>query len=309
MKKGGRYLMLLVLGLLILSACKPSVPSEVIQPEDMEDILYDYHVAQGMAVKEGEGSDYYRNLYFEAVLKKHGVTHAEFDSSLVYYYTRADRLSEIYQRLQKRLGDEAVLLGASTSEVERYSSQSLSGDTADVWEGSRFAMLMPYTPYNLIQFTQQADTSYHAGDSFLMTFGSTYLTKDNSRTATLYLALTYENDSTVSQNTTISSYGSTTLRISSCRERVKCIKGFILMGQRKEENPSNDLNLLLLDRIQLIRFHNDLPKELPVIQRTDSVNLQKPDSLKSDSVRRSVRRLGERPVPTIKLEKERSKFN
>lgn len=38
-----------VAAVLLLSACKPGVPSGLIQPEELEDLLYDYHVAQAMA--------------------------------------------------------------------------------------------------------------------------------------------------------------------------------------------------------------------------------------------------------------------
>ena len=34
--------------LAIVFSCKPTVPSDYIQPGDMEEILYDYHVAQAM---------------------------------------------------------------------------------------------------------------------------------------------------------------------------------------------------------------------------------------------------------------------
>ena len=84
--------------LVLLSACTPKVPKEYIQPDDMEDILYDYFVSQGIVKEEYRNNvsadsqmDYKRELYFEAVLEKYGLTRAEFDSSLVYYYTRSDR--------------------------------------------------------------------------------------------------------------------------------------------------------------------------------------------------------------------------
>ena len=66
--------------------CKPGVPGDVIQPDEMEDILYDYYLSREMAQKpSSEGnSSYLRTLYYKAVLKKHGVTEAQFDSSLVY---------------------------------------------------------------------------------------------------------------------------------------------------------------------------------------------------------------------------------
>ena len=117
--------------------------------------------------------------------------------------------------------------------------------------------------------------------------------------ALVYLAMTYENDSTVSQNTIVSGKGSTSLRIAMCRERVKEFKGYILMGQRMEEKPSNDVCLMFIDGIQLIRFHNKLPEETET-SKTDTVKAEKPDSLKP-----RVRRLGERPVLQT-VEKERN---
>ena len=307
MKWCGRHLITAVVGLLLLSACKPSIPEEVIQPDDMEDILYDYHVSQGMPVENPARTDYYRNLYFESVLKKHGVTKAEFDSSLVYYYTRADRLIDIYKQVQKRLGDEALVMGASAGEVERYSSLTQNGDTADVWEGVRSLMLMYQRPYHLYQFRQKADTTYHPGDSFLMTFEGKYLSQSSNKQAIVYLAVTYDNDSTVAQNVIVSSYSNTNVRIGACRERVKDIRGYIMMGQRMETNPSKDVCLLFLNQIRLIRFHSKEPlNRIPA--PVDSAKAQKADTLRRDSVRRPVRRLGERPVPMAKPEPDRSKL-
>ena len=83
-----------ILPLMLLASCKPSVPSEYIQPDDMEDILYDYHVAQALARNDGAGGqlDLKKTVYYRAVLQKHGVTEAEFDSTLVYYFSHVDRL-------------------------------------------------------------------------------------------------------------------------------------------------------------------------------------------------------------------------
>ena len=143
----GKVLHIVCMAALLLAVgCKPGVPGDVIQPDDMEDILYDYYVSQGMASVPGPGlghEEYQRDLYFNAVLKKHRVTRAEFDSSLVYYYTRADYFVKIYKNVQERLSDEALSLGASEGEVERFTAQSLSSDTANVWEGVRSALLVP----------------------------------------------------------------------------------------------------------------------------------------------------------------------
>ena len=283
------------LGMGLLSACKPGVPSQYIQPDEMEDVLYDYYVGYGMSnVQQNVDKDYQRHLNYEAVLKKHHLTQAEFDSSLVYYYTRADRFAKIYENVQKRLSDEALALGASSSEVERFTSKSLSGDTTEIWEGRRHTMLLPKPPYHIYQFSQKADTAFHQGDSFLMSVNSSYLVQSGSKNATAYLAVVYENDSVISQYANLSSSGNTTLRIPKCNLKAKEIRGFFYMAQRQVSDNQNDICMLFLDQIQLVRFHQKQDEAL-----TPSVSVQKPDTVKSsnDSTQRPVRRLGERPLP------------
>jgi len=284
------------IGLILLSACKPGVPSDYIQPDDMEDILYDYYISQGMATVPGSNlanEDYKRDLYFNAVLKKHHVTRADFDSSLVYYYTRADYFVDICHKVQDRLSQDALDLGASEGEVERFTSYSLTGDTADVWEGNRSLMLIPYAPYHRHQFVQKADTSYHQGDRFMLAFKTLFLYQGGSKDAIVYLALKYENDSIVSKVTRFPVSGDTQLRIDACDQRVKEVMGYFYLGEGYEKN--TDLRLLFLTDIHLIRFHK---------QENDQSSKPATETIKTDSARiipDSVRKLqrhqfGIRPV-------------
>lgn len=251
----------LVAGIVILSACKPTVPSKYLQPDEMEDLMYDYFVSRGIVDTKHGMSDYQNRYNIEAVLRKHGLTQAEFDSSLVYYYNNMEQMNVIFTNIQKRLSEEALQLGASEGEVERFTIQSTSGDTTDVWEGHCQMLLMPIPPYHVVQFSQKADTSFHAGDSFLLTFGSHYLAQSGSRNANVGLYVTYENDSTASATTVINSTGSTTLRLVSCSLKVKKIDGFFYMARRDKSDNENDMCLLFLNRIQLMRFHEQKDKD------------------------------------------------
>ena len=100
-----------------LLACKPSMPDDVLSPGKMEDILYDYHLADGMAYAEANYDQlgYKKMVYREAALRKHGVTKAEFDSSMVYYYRHTEKLHDIYLNLAKRLNNDALALGATAN--------------------------------------------------------------------------------------------------------------------------------------------------------------------------------------------------
>lgn len=252
-----RQILLISAGMLFLTACKPTIPSQYLQPDELEDLLYDYYVAQGMNNKTSVSSsmEYGRRYNYEAVLKKHGITQAEFDSTLVYYYNNVEYLNKVYERLQKRLSDDALALGASAGEVERYATQSISGDTTDVWEGRRHLMLHQNPPYHIVQFTQKADTSFHQGDSFLLTFGANYLVQSGSKNATASLTITYDNDSVVSQTAMITPTGSSTVRIAPCDNRVKKIDGFFYLSRQDVSNNRSEMCLLFLDHIQLMRFH------------------------------------------------------
>lgn len=307
-----RHSHIVLLFLVLLSACTPKVPKEYIQPDDMEDILYDYFLSQGIIRIEGlsgmEGSsrvmDYRRELYFEAILKKYDVMRAEFDSSLVYYYTRSDRFVKIWKNVQERLGEAAIEYGASAGEVETFTTSTLTGDTANIWNGVISQVLVPYAPYNRLQYQLQADTAFRKGDSFMLVWNSDFLYQSGSKDAVAYMAVRYKNDSIVSSVTHFSVNGRSQLRIEGCDASVKEIKGFIYLGQGYE-NTSN-MRMLIVSNIQLIRFHkkeNEIKEPEPQKSKADSLS-QLPDSL-----RPRHHRLGERPMPSPNGEKPMKPIN
>lgn len=267
-------MLLTIVCLMLLQACQPRVPKQYLQPDELEDLLYDYYLSKGISeINHPSNFDYDHRYKTEAVLRKYDISQAEFDSTLAYYFNNAERLRPIYQNLLTRLSDDAIRLGASAGEVERFANQSLSGDTTDVWEGRRFMLLLPSPPQHLWQFSQKTDTTFRKGDSFLLTFDSHYLAQGGSKSATAYLAITYENDSVITQNAMLTAEGVTTLRINACPERAKRIDGFVYLNRRDTKDAQNsDMCLLFLSRLQLIRFHH--PEVV-----TDTVNATKPDTL------------------------------
>ncbi len=290
--------------LALLVACTPKVPKGIIQPDDMEDILYDYFVSQGIAKQEvmeqnqeGRLMDYRRELYFDAVLQKYDLTRADFDSSLVYYYTRSDRFVKIWKNVQERLGENAIQYGASAGEVETFSASTLTGDTADIWNGAISQILIPYAPQNRMQYYLKADSSYHKGDSFMLAWNSDFLYQSGSKDAVAYIAVRYRNDSIVSAVTHFSVNGRSQLRLEGCDLPIRDVSGFIYLGQGYESTSA--MRMLIVSNIQLIRFHkkgNVAKEPEPQQSVTDSLS-QVPDSL-----RPRHHRLGERPVPLPKDE-------
>jgi hypothetical protein len=261
---------------LLLSACKPSIPTEIIQPDDMEDLLYDYYVAQNITGDQHDGYDYRAKYNNGLVFKKHGVTEAEFDSSLVYYYNHIEDLYKIYESVQARLSNEAIELGASVGDVERYMKRSLSGDTMDIWTGHRHHLLFPQPPYNIFQFVQKADTACRANDSYMMTFGSSFLVQSGARSATALLSVVYENDSVFTKSISVPLSGTINLDIPECGLRAKEFRGYFYMPERQGADNASDMCLYMADHIQLMRFHHpDVEKKDSVSVEKDAVNVEK----------------------------------
>ena len=284
------YLQVLLVVGLMLSACKPTVPVEIIQPDDMEDLLYDYYVAQNITGDSRDGNDYRTKYNYGLVFKKHGVTEAEFDSSLVYYYNHIEDLYKIYESVQARLSDEALELGASVGDVERYMKRSLSGDTMDIWTGHRHHLFFPQPPYNIFQFTQKADTACRANDSYLLTFGSSFLVQSGSRSATALLSVIYENDSVITKSISVPLSGTANLNIPECSLSAKEFRGYFYMPKRQGADNVNDMCLYLANHIQLMRFHR------PDDNKKDSVSVDK----EKDSITVSKELKRELPSPSSK---------
>ena len=259
---------------MLLLGCKPGTPSQYIQPDDMEDILVDYHMAKAMADNyDGsyEDRNYQQALYIEAVMRKHGVTKAEFDSSLVYYYRRADRFNKMYKEVADRLEEQALVHGATEGEIGKFASLSTTGDTANIWTDRVRLTMMPQPPYNRWSFEITVDSAFRKGDSFLMQFMSDFMFQDGSRSCTLNMAVTYENDTTISKNIIFSSTGLTQLHVPAFENyAVKRMRGYFYLGGGSDRTTTT--RLLFLDNIQLIRFHNERHEET------------KKDSCESDSI-------------------------
>jgi len=246
--------MVVMLALWLLAACKPRIPSQVIQPDDMEDVLYDYYLASGMSISPGEEGDRYnREYYHRLALKKHGFTQADFDTSMVWYYNHLEDLFRIYERVQHRLSDDALAQGTSIRELQQYTTYSHLSDTADVWEGKRNLLLYPQAPFHIYQFRQRADSSYHAGDSFLFAYGSTFLVQSGSRNAQVYLSFTYDNDTIITRNYAVPASGKGVVRVPEEDHALKELRGYIIMN-RRDQHMENDVCMLFLDNIHMLRI-------------------------------------------------------
>ena len=101
-----------------LSGCRPK---GILHSWELRALLYDLHRMDALLQVSGKQyeSDEVRNIYYAAVLEKHGVTQAQFDSSLVWYTAHPQLFDKIYPKVIARLmEDEQQFEASHAAELE-----------------------------------------------------------------------------------------------------------------------------------------------------------------------------------------------
>ena len=281
--------------LFCVSSCKPSLPSGVLSKGKMTDILYDYHLALAMAHMDDNGDKGQSLAYREAVLRKHDVTSAEFDSSMVYYMRHTELLEDVYKDLTDRYNNEITAMGGSAKEGGEFANLSATGDTANVWNLATSMVFMPVKPFNSTSFNIKVDSTFHKGDRLMLDFDAQFIYQDGMRNGVAMLAVQFGNDSIAQRTIMIQSTQHYSVELSDDDSLgIKSVKGyFMLMNGDNGTGVSSQttLKLMFLEHIKLIRMHPQKPVAAP----SGSSSSASSDSLRKDSASSASSSSGEKP--------------
>ena len=281
--------------LFCVSSCKPSLPSGVLSKGKMTDILYDYHLALAMAHMDDNGDKGQSLAYREAVLRKHDVTSAEFDSSMVYYMRHTELLEDVYKDLTDRYNNEITAMGGSAKEGGEFANLSATGDTANVWNLAASMVFMPVKPFNSTSFDIKVDSTFHKGDRLMLDFDAQFIYQDGMRNGVAMLAVQFGNDSIAQRTIMIQSSQHYSVELSDDDSLgIKSVKGyFMLMNGDNGTDVSSQttLKLMFLEHIKLIRMHPQKPVAAPAGSSSSASS----DSLRKDSASSSSSSSGEKP--------------
>lgn len=281
--------------LFCVSSCKPSLPGGVLSKGKMTDILYDYHLALAMAHMDDNGDKGQSLAYREAVLRKHDVTSAEFDSSMVYYMRHTELLEDVYKDLTDRYNNEITAMGGSAKEGGEFANLSATGDTANVWNLATSMVFMPVKPFNSTSFDIKVDSTFHKGDRLMLDFDAQFIYQDGMRNGVAMLAVQFGNDSIAQRTIMIQSTQHYSVELSDADSLgIKSVKGyFMLMNDDNGTGVSSQttLKLMFLEHIKLIRMHPQKPVAAPA----GSASSASSDSLRKDSASSASSSSGEKP--------------
>lgn len=172
----------------LLSGCRIRRPDDVLSPKIMEEVLYDYHLAQAILMEENTSERYQRDYYLDWVYQKNGVTEQEFEHSLVWYTRYPEQFAEIYDKLSERVTKDRNQAAMLLERIEKSSFSVESGDSVDLWYLNNTAIMSNSIFLNKLTYSIKADTTFHKGDTITWNVNSTFVAPD-SLPLKVYLAM------------------------------------------------------------------------------------------------------------------------
>ena len=279
----------LIACLALLSSCGKEIPDEIIQPSKMEKVLYDYHLTLGMSENSKNTEKEARKKY---VFQKHGITAADFDSSMVWYTRESQELMSIYENLNKRFKREYEHVERLLESREEINTRSFaSGDTVNIWMKEDILWFTKAPLNNKLTFEIKVDTTFHQRDAFDWNMDWYFMAEGE---AIMGLNVIYDNDSVIGMTKSITESGPQSIYLhTDSAYNIKSLNGFVYVPQNQAKQPN-----ILLHKINLTRYHMPEPTDS---LSTDSVSATQEIKKESPKKQPSIRK--EKPRKAARMEK------
>lgn len=237
---------ILIFTLLVVACTK--VPDGVISQGKMEDILYDSYIGEG--VVENELTPTYSTdaqlVYTNSILKKYGVSRAEYDSSLNWYMANLQVYNKVYERVIARLKKEEAKVQMESGYMGS-DAKIAEGDSVNLWNKSKS---IHFTELPLLGnlFTEiKNDESFKLGDSITFEANVRLLSTTKRQAPRMVLTFVYQNDSAITYTKELLQSERYLLRTKlDTTQRINLIKAGFYQNQN---------GVVVVDQIRLMRVH------------------------------------------------------
>ena len=242
-----KFRWILLACLAFLTSCGKEIPDDIIQPDQMEQVLYDYHLSMGMSSNNLKNTEKVAHKHY--IFKKHGITEAEFDSSMVWYTRESQELMGIYENLNKRFSREYNHVERLLESREDANMRtSVSGDTVDIWRKADMYWMTKAPLNNQLAFEIKSDTTFHERDAFLWSMDYIFFSPGE---VVMGMNVVYENDSVIGTTQVVNESGSQSIYLhTDSAYRVKMLNGFIYVPNDSDLKPN-----VLVHKLSLTRYH------------------------------------------------------
>lgn len=274
-----------ICSLLLLSSCDGR-PKGVLSKSEMTDVVTEMHKLDGALSEKGllYNHDAEKQLYYNSVFKKYGITQAEFDSSLVWYTKNPKRFELVYLDVMLRLTalDEDVKRG----KYHPVDSAKLKFVRVNIWnKPTLYAYTKDSTRTKLN--VEIVNDSLLLDDMYVFKFQQRIAKEDSCKNQSVVFRINYNSartDSLVVRTHNDDLTKTYTLRLKARKEsKIKSLS-VTLLGSTAYKGKFNSTTKI----IGLYREFNGLKRDslVNVIYRVDSAKNAQKQKLQSDSIQR-----------------------
>lgn len=238
-----------------LASCQVKRPGEVLSDDKMEKVLYDYHLAKALGEQLPYNESYKRVLYMESVYRKHGITKAQFDTSMVWFSRHPESFRTIYEKVNERLKAQKDQVEDLIALRDNKPKESLPGDSVNVWAWESVYHLTGKPYDNRVSFELPSDPNFMEQDTlrwnvrFNFIGESTEIFGDTLHAPVMGIQVVYAKDTLLYAIRSVLQPGWESLSVSAdTMGQIEKVSGFIYY-------PHQALGrVLLVDSISLMRY-------------------------------------------------------
>lgn len=229
------------------SACSP-VPDGILSQNEMRAVLVDMQVAEAMMSADHTQykEDAQKLALYESVFRKHGLTRAEYDSSLMWYARNLDIYMRVYNLVSKDVQERIDALG----DVEREDFNTGKRDSVDIWSRRSFLTFSPQSPFNGTTFNITPQEAFPPGSSFVLGMNVWGIRSDMKQRPEIRLCVD-QGDTIVTVNDKVRQDGYHLTELKSIpTKRIKRVYGYIRL-----DNGGMNYYKIYADSISLMRYN------------------------------------------------------
>ncbi len=245
-------------------ACS-KVPDGILPERKMKDVMIDMYLAEGLIT--GDGKSYpdslHKDALYQSVFRKHKITQAVYDSSLVWYGKNLNILMQVYDLALNDINERVRALG----DVQASASPTSNQDSVNIWPRRDYLILEPKALFNGVVFDINPDRNYSSGSGFVMGMRVWGITDQMKYTPELHLAID-QGDTTIITNKKITEEGYHQAIVKGiATKQVRRVYGYLRM-----DNTDTNYHKVYVDSLNLMKYNYRSPA-LEALSPTDSISV------------------------------------
>lgn len=234
-----------------IMACS-KVPDGILSERKMKDVMIDMYLAEGLIGNDPMlfSDSIHRDALYQSIFRKHKITQAVYDSSLVWYGKNLDILVQVYDLAINDLNERVRALG----DIQASAAPSSNQDSIDIWPRRNIHIFTPSALFNGVTFDIRPDRPYSSGSVFVFGMYFWGITDNMPFKPELRISID-QGDTTIYANKKITKdgYYNTIVR-GLPTKRVDRVYGYIRM-----DNTNTDYYKVYVDSLNLMKYNYGSP--------------------------------------------------